>query len=150
MLDDLGNTFFGEDGTVRVVDNATERPAVDHACINVTAVEEVTVTMLLPIHSMMADQPTDLGTVAKIGVALEGTPIFADAQSVMQTGHMPALDTCGGHVDPGGWYHWHATSTDIEETTLSMALQCMAAPKPMARRRPVWMLAGACWRHAPW
>tara|TARA_R110002096_G_scaffold218059_1_gene406194 strand:- start:501 stop:1070 length:570 start_codon:yes stop_codon:yes gene_type:complete len=27
---------------------------------------------------------------------------------------MPALDTCGGHIDPGGWYHWHATSTDIE------------------------------------
>jgi hypothetical protein len=27
---------------------------------------------------------------------------------------MPALDTCGGHVDPGGWYHWHATATDID------------------------------------
>jgi len=27
---------------------------------------------------------------------------------------MPALDTCGGHVDPGGWYHWHTASTDIE------------------------------------
>jgi hypothetical protein len=26
---------------------------------------------------------------------------------------MPALDVCGGHIDPGGWYHWHATATDI-------------------------------------
>ncbi|WP_413693158.1 YHYH protein [Psychromonas sp. KJ10-2] len=27
---------------------------------------------------------------------------------------MPALDECGGHVDPGGWYHWHSTATDID------------------------------------
>jgi hypothetical protein len=27
---------------------------------------------------------------------------------------MPALDTCGGHIDPGGWDHWHATATDID------------------------------------
>jgi hypothetical protein len=31
----------------------------------------------------------------------------------LQTGHMPALDPCGGHIDPGGWFHWHATATDI-------------------------------------
>jgi len=57
---------------------------------------------------------TDLGTVAKVGLALDGVPIFADAPSVLDTGHLPALDPCGGHIDPGGWYHWHTTSTDIE------------------------------------
>ena len=62
----------------------------------------------------MAGSPSPLGTVSKVGVALDGVPIFSDAPSIQQTGHMPALDTCSGHIDPGGWYHWHATSTDIE------------------------------------
>lgn len=116
MLDDLGYRFFDEDGTVHVVDIATQRPSVDHACINVSPEEDVTITMLLPINPVVADQPTPLGTVGKVGVALDGVPIFSDAPSIQQTGHLPALDTCGGHVDPGGWYHWHATSTDIEKT----------------------------------
>lgn len=114
MLDDLGYRFFDEDGTVNVVDIATERPAVDHACISVSPDEDVEITVLLPVTPVMADSPTPLGVVSKIGVALDGVPIFSDAPSIQQTGHMPALDTCGGHIDPGGWYHWHATSTDIE------------------------------------
>jgi len=114
MLDSLGYRFFDDDGTVHVVDNATERPTVDHACINVSADETVKITMRLPVWPIMADNPTMLGVVGKVGVALDGVPIFSDAPSIQQTGHMPALDTCGGHIDPGGWYHWHATSTDID------------------------------------
>ena len=113
MLDGLGYRFFDDDGNVYSVDNATERPTVDHACINVSVDESVEITMLLPVEPMMADTPTQLGTVGKVGVALDGVPIFSDAPSIQMTGHMPALDTCGGHVDPGGWYHWHATSTDM-------------------------------------
>lgn len=114
MLDAQGYTFFDPNGTVHIVDIATEQPAVDHACINVSADEDVTITMLIPVTPVMADVPTPLGTVAKVGVGLNGVPIFADAPSVLQTGHLPALDTCGGHVDPGGWYHWHATASDID------------------------------------
>jgi hypothetical protein len=114
MLDDLGYRFFDEDGNVHAVDAATEQPKVDHACINVSPDESVEITMLLPVTPKLADDPTSLGVVSKVGVALDGVPIFSDAPSVQQTGHLPALDTCGGHIDPGGWYHWHATSTDIE------------------------------------
>ena len=114
MLDELGYRFFDDEGNVYSVDNATEQPTVDHACINVSVDESVEITMLLPVEPVMAEAPTALGTVAKVGVALDGVPIFADAPEVQVTGHLPALDTCGGHVDPGGWYHWHGTSTDIE------------------------------------
>lgn len=114
MLDDLGYRFFDDDGTVHIADIATAPPEDDHACISVSADESIEITMLLPLTPVMAERPTDLGTVAKVGVALDGVPIFADAPSVQVTGHMPALDVCGGHIDPGGWYHWHATSTDIE------------------------------------
>ncbi|MFT6089467.1 YHYH protein [Sulfitobacter sp.] len=113
MLDGLGYRFFDDDGNVYSVDNATEQPTVDHACINVSVDESVEITMLLPVDPVMADTPTQLGTVGKVGVALDGVPIFSDAPQIQVTGHMPVLDTCGGHVDPGGWYHWHATSTDM-------------------------------------
>jgi hypothetical protein len=61
----------------------------------------VTATILLPMVPKVSDSDTALGTVAKIGLALDGVPIFADAPSVLQTGHMPALNPCGGQLDPG-------------------------------------------------
>ena len=114
MLDGLGYRFFDDEGNVYSVDNATERPTVDHACINVSVDESVEITMLLPVEPVMAVTPTALDVVSKVGVALDGVQIFSDAPPIQVTGHMPALDTCGGHVDPGGWYHWHGTSTDVE------------------------------------
>ncbi len=113
MLEDLGYRLFDEDGVVNVVDVRLDRPGSGNAYLSASFDESVSITMLLPVAPQMADDVTDLGTVAKGGVALDGVPIFADAPSMLDTGHMPALDVCGGHVDPGGWYHWHATATDI-------------------------------------
>lgn len=115
MLADLGYRFYSDDGTVNISDpGSPEPPKADHTCLSATADESVVITMRLPVDPVIADTPTDLGTVSKVGVAFDGVPIFADAPSVLDTGHMPALDVCGGHIDPGGWYHWHATATDID------------------------------------
>jgi hypothetical protein len=113
MLNSLGYKFYDADGKVQISTTTATKPEFDHTCMSMKADTAVEMTILLPMTPKMADQPTDLGTVAKVGLALDGVPIFADAPSVLETGHMPALDTCGGHIDPGGWYHWHATSTDI-------------------------------------
>ncbi|MFW2589960.1 YHYH protein [Sagittula sp. SSi028] len=113
MLDAQGYTFFNDAGEVYSFDIRTEQPTEPNECIQATADDDVEMTILIPADPVVADAPSDLGTVAKIGVGLDGVPIFADAPSVLETGHMPALDTCGGHIDPGGWYHWHATSTDL-------------------------------------
>ncbi|CAM2960527.1 hypothetical protein CWB60_08035 [Pseudoalteromonas sp. S327] len=114
MLNEQGFTFYDEDGKVHIVDNATIRPTVDHACINVSVDKSVEITALLPLHPVMSEQSTALGTVSKVGIALAGVPIFSDAPSVQHTGHLPALDTCAGHIDPGGWYHYHGTASDID------------------------------------
>ncbi len=114
LLDELGYRFFEDNGSVNSVDNATRPPEYDHACINVTPDKSVQITLLLPVNPTMAKDPTALGTIAKVGVGLDGAPIFADAPSIQERGHMPALDVCGGHIDPGGWYHWHATASDIQ------------------------------------
>jgi hypothetical protein len=116
MLSNLGYTFFNENGEVNVFDIRIEGPEAEHECIagSLDSGADMSMTVLIPISPVLADAPTSLGTVAKVGLGLDGVPIFADAPSVLDTGHMPALDTCGGHVDPGGWYHWHATATDID------------------------------------
>jgi hypothetical protein len=113
MLDDQGYSFYDEDENVYIFDIRTEGPTADHECISASLDEAVEMTALIPIEPVMADAPTELGTVAKVGIGIDGVPVFADAPSVLERSHMPALDVCGGHIDPGGWYHWHATATDI-------------------------------------
>lgn len=114
MIAEQGYQMFDENGTVHVSDIAKAEPTEEHSCIQVSEDDSVEITALIPLSPEMADRPKRLGIVNKVGMALNGTPIFSDAPSVHHTGHMPALDTCGGHVDPGGWYHWHANATDIE------------------------------------
>lgn len=113
MLNGLGFTFYESDGKIHRASPVGPRPEHDHACLQVEPDKTVKMTVLLPVEPVFADEVTKLGTVAKVGLALDGVPIFADAPSVLHTGHLPALDTCGGHIDPGGWYHWHADSLDI-------------------------------------
>lgn len=113
MLDNQGYTFFNDEGEVYSFDILIEGPTESNECIMGSLDSEVEMTVLIPMDPVIADEPTSLETVAQVGIGLDGVPIFGDAPSVLQTGHMPALDVCGGHVDPGGWYHWHATATDV-------------------------------------
>jgi YHYH protein len=135
MLNGLGYKFYDADGKVHISTTTATKPKFDNTCMSMKADTAVEMTILLPMTPKMADQPTDLGTVAKVGLALDGVPIFADAPSVLKTGHMPALDTCGGHIDPGGWYHWHATSTDINSVydQKKVAAKCALQQAPSAQ-----------------
>ncbi|MGJ8612554.1 MAG: YHYH protein, partial [Octadecabacter sp.] len=127
MLDEMGYHFYDEDGSVHVFDIRVEGPTESNECISGSFDEAVEMTMLIPTTPKMADEPVALGTVAKVGVSLSGVPIFADAPSVLQTGHMPALDACAGHVDPGGWYHYHGTATDLDTVYEETGVQASCA-----------------------
>ena len=119
LLQSQGYTFFDANGKMHITDVRTTKPGDQNACLSASVDETVEMSVLLPITPVKAAKLTSLGTVAKVGLALDGVPIFADAPSVLQT----------GHVDPGGWYHWHAASTDIntvfkhEHVDASCALQ---------------------------
>ena len=131
MLSEMGYTFYDENGVVNVFDIRVEGPEADHECISASLDSEVKMTVLIPVKPVMADTPQQLGTVSKVGIGLDGVPIFSDAPSVLDRSHMPALDTCGGHVDPGGWYHWHTTATDIDTvyTNQDVAASCANVPQ---------------------
>ena len=116
MLKAQGYEFYDADGNVYIGDPAGAIQAGVNNCLEATADETVEITVRIPLQPIRAETPTDLGTVAQVGLGIDGVPIFADAPSVLQTGHLPALDECGGHIDPGGWYHWHATASDIDSS----------------------------------
>lgn len=135
MLNGMGYKFYDDDGKVHISDPGAGSPDHDHACLRAADDTSVQMTMLIPNSPVKAEKVTDLGTVASVGVALDGAPIFADAPSVLRTGHLPALDTCGGHIDPGGWYHWHGTATDIDTVYKKNALDatCGLTQSPSAQ-----------------
>ena len=80
-------------------------------CLQATPDDALTLSFLIPM------QPEDLPTTDTIepdeliGVSLDGIPINGHPPSVTNdptgTRNIQALDRCGGHHDPAGYYHWH-------------------------------------------
>ncbi|MGB1286897.1 MAG: YHYH protein [Aggregatilineales bacterium] len=120
MVAEQGYVFYDDEGNINIgIDELPPAPGDigdTHSCIIHTAHEEVTMTVLIPVEPVLADTPTNLGNVAQVGIGIDGVPVFADAPTFTTTGNLPALDECGGHMDPGGWYHWHATASDIDSS----------------------------------
>lgn len=115
MLHGLGYTFYDDDGNINIqiptdIDNETGLAA----CLHMPLEPEIETTTLIPIYPKTDVSPTEVTTVSHLGLALDGTPVFGDAPSVLFTGNLPALDYCGGHVDPGSWYHHHLMATDVQ------------------------------------
>jgi hypothetical protein len=129
MLKDQGYSFVTADGTVNVADPAdpvSGAPGGDDVCLQATADGSYTLQMLLPVTPERLETVTTLDTVAQVGVALDGATIFGDAPSGT-TGAIPALDPCGGHNDPSGYYHWHfgadSVQTNLDSEGVELACQ---------------------------
>ena len=92
-------------------------------CLEATKDDDLQVTFLIPITSVDLASPNTIQAVELIGLSLDGIPINGDPPSTTSGGgpgggggssqaKMPALDSCGGHHNPGGHYHWHFSATD--------------------------------------
>ena len=75
----------------------------------------------------MLDTPTDLSTISQVGLAFDGVTIFGDAPSVADRGGLPALDACGGHIDPSGYYHFHFGAESIESNFAAAGINLTCA-----------------------
>jgi YHYH protein len=120
LLKSLGYDFTDDDGSVHIQDPSTARPPGStpetykvNYCLERGADSSVEMTIQVPLVPENLSSPTELGTIAEVGIALDGVPIFADAPSVLDTGNLPAVDPCGGHFDPSGYFHWHEVATDV-------------------------------------
>ena len=112
MVTSLGYSFLNEDGTINVADPRSGGPGRGDLCLEAIPDDSYTLKMLIPVIPENLEVPTQLNTVSQVGVASDGVTIFGDAP----TGRaIPALDPCGGHNDPSGYYHWHFGPDSIQE-----------------------------------
>ena len=121
LTSSLGYHFTNDDGKVNIEDPSQARPPsnstqtyASNNCLERGVDASIEITAQIPLVPVNLATPTQLGTVAYVGLALDGLGIFADAPSVQDTGNLPALDYCGGHFDPSGYYHWHEVATDAD------------------------------------
>ncbi len=117
LMSSQGFEFVDADGSITVTDpaeGAASSSTTANSCLEATADGSFHLQVLIPTTPEMLDTPTDLSTVSQVGLALDGVTIFGDAPSVADRGGLPALDACGGHVDPSGYYHWHFGAESIQ------------------------------------
>jgi hypothetical protein len=117
MMSAQGYDFVNADDTISITDpgeGAADSASTPNSCLEATADASYHLQILLPTDPELLDEPVSLSTISQIGLALDGVTIFGDAPSVADRGGLPALDACGGHIDPSGYYHWHFGAESIQ------------------------------------
>ncbi len=118
MMKKQGYDFVDADGNITITDprgaGGVASGGTANSCLEATADGSFHLQVLLPTETVMLDAPVSLGEVSQVGIAVDGVTIFGDAPSVADRGGLPALDACGGHIDPSGYYHWHFGAESIQ------------------------------------
>ncbi len=117
LMSSQGYEFVNSNGDITVTDpaeGAASSSTTENSCLEATADGSYHLQVLIPTSPELLDTPTDLSTISQVGLALDGVTIFGDAPSVADRGGLPALDGCGGHIDPSGYYHWHFGAESIQ------------------------------------
>ena len=117
LMSSQGYEFADSDGHITITDpaeGAASSSTTANSCLEATPDGTYHLQVLIPTSPETLDTPTDLSTISQVGLALDGVTIFGDAPSVADRGGLPALDACGGHIDPSGYYHWHFGAESIQ------------------------------------
>lgn len=113
-----GYDVVDENGNITIVDPGAIAgpPTSTAACLEATPDDNLELTFLIPATPELLSTPDQLRIVENLGVSLDGIPLTGDPPSVTQGppgmsagagGGIPAIDPCGGHMDPFGYYHLH-------------------------------------------
>lgn len=111
-MDADGYDIVDEDGNIRSGGGGGDFSY----CLSMAFDSSLTVTYLIPVTPEFRSEAYYIPTVGSIGLGINGIPIKGDPPSVTTaeagiggtgSGNIPALDHCGGHADPAGYYHWH-------------------------------------------
>jgi hypothetical protein len=111
-MDADGYDIVDEDGNIRTGGGGGDLSY----CLSMPFDSTLTVTYLIPTTPEFRTEAYYISTVGSIGVGINGIPIKGNPPSVTTaeagiggtgSGNIPALDHCGGHADPAGYYHWH-------------------------------------------
>lgn len=129
MMTAQGFDFTNSAGDITITDpaeGAASSSTTGNSCLEATPDGSYHLQVLIPVTPERLDTASELSTVGQVGLALDGVTIFADAPSVADRGGLPALDACGGHIDPSGYYHWHFGAESIQANldTAKTGLTC--------------------------
>lgn len=142
LIEADGFDIVQDDGTVNInVPGVSGPPAPGvSACLQAQPDDDLELIYLIPVDPQDLATPNTITTVEQLGVSLDGIPFKGNPPPVIGGGPggggsdvaMPALDPCGGHHDPGGYYHWHmiANSTNDVLGDLGIdAVSCTSFPQ---------------------
>lgn len=123
-MENDGYDLVDNNGNVTVQDPAVGGGS-GSACLQATADDNLTLTFLIPTEPKLLGTPNTIESVELIGVSLDGVPINGEPPAAVGGGpgggggtssaKLPALDPCGGHHDPSGYYHWHFGAEAINQ-----------------------------------
>lgn len=120
MVDD-GYNIVSNSGEIYIDDFTTPpNPGGFSYCLEAVPDNNLQLTFLIPADPIMATSNNVIDTVELIGVSVDGVPINGDPPSVVDgpvfgVANIPALDPCGGHHDPSGYYHLHFVSETMNQ-----------------------------------
>lgn len=93
------------------------------SCLEAVPDDSLILRFLIPAEPTLASTPAAIGEVDLIGLSVQGAPINGDPPSVVEhAGAIPALDPCGGHSDPAGYYHWHLAAASADTTLAGVGI----------------------------
>ncbi len=133
IVDVNGNININDPGS-----GTPPTPGVSY-CLEASPDDDLELVFLIPVTPETLSTPNQIESVELVGVSLNGIPINGEPPNVLAGPggtstdvKMPALDPCGGHHDPFGYYHWHAVSNSTN-TLLSdlgvSAVSCSTFPQ---------------------
>ncbi|WP_018690647.1 YHYH protein [Algicola sagamiensis] len=122
-MENDGFDIVDDSGNIRIADASRLNDySEDFAyCLDAPENEEIELTYLLPTLPVNRFKAKPIKMIEYIGFTFHGIPIDGPAPSVIEGpperegGNIPALDPCGGHVAPAGYYHWHMIPQAIND-----------------------------------
>ena len=120
-----GYDIIDEQGNIRTSDpGAGTGPPSGSSCLEATPDNSIQLTFYIPAVPQFASVVDQIGIVENVGVSRDGIPLTGHPPSatsgppgapagVNTNASIPAIDPCGGHIDPFGYYHLHFGPEEI-------------------------------------
>lgn len=120
-----GYDIIDEQGNLRISDpGAGTGPPSGSSCLEATPDNSIRMTFLIPASPKLASSNDQISIVENVGVSKDGIPLTGHPPSATSgppgvpsgastNASIPAIDPCGGHMDPFGYYHLHFGAEEI-------------------------------------
>ena len=120
-----GYDIVDADGNINISDPASGvmpgGGTASGSCLEATPNNNIQLTFLIPAEPQLASSNDVIDIVENFGVSKDGIPLTGHPPSATQgppgpagppagaspVAGIPAIDPCGGHIDPFGYYHLH-------------------------------------------